>query len=348
MPRLDITALERELAQGKLRPAYILAGEESYLAQVALGMIKDAAMTCGTQEMSIFTFSARDASADEVLGSLRTVPLLGGRPLAILRDGGELAKAGRKVLLDALTGYMEEPVDSSTLVAVAEKLDGRTRFAQLAAKNGAVVECKPLFDDKLPSWIGIEVRRRKRQISHEAARFLADLTGNDLGQLTQAIERVILYAGDRAALELKDIEEAVADTHQRDIFDLTNAVGERSLSKALSYLHNLLENGQPPPLILHMLARHFRLLSKAKEISGRVNDRTEAASYLGVNPFYAKDYIEQARNFSKGELRESFRALYRCDREIKSSRLPRERVLERAIMAIAQKKGAARNTGSAR
>jgi DNA polymerase III delta subunit len=67
-----------------------------------------------------------------------------------------------------------------------------------------------------------------------------------------------------------------------------------------------------------------------------------------VNPFYAKDYIEQARNFSKGELRDSFRTLYRCDREIKSSRLSRERILERAIVTITEKKSAAPRRDSAR
>ncbi|MFA4874461.1 MAG: DNA polymerase III subunit delta [bacterium] len=337
MPKIDITALERELAQGRICPVYAIVGEESYLAQNALGFIKDAVAAHGGNDMSAVTFSARDASAENIVNALRTIPLLGGRPLVILRDGGELAKEGRKALMETLTAYLESPVDSATLVLVAEKLDGRTRLAALATKQGSFVECKPLFDDKLPSWIGIEVRRRNCQMSHEAARFLADLIGNDLGQIVQAIERVILYAGGRKVLELKDVEEAVADTHQRDIFDLTNAVGERKLSRALSYLHNLLENGQPPPLILHMLARHFRLLAKAKEIAGRVSERGEVASYLGVNPYYASDYLEQARNFSKGELRESFRALYRCDREIKSSRLPRERILERAIISITQK-----------
>lgn len=336
MPKLDITSLERELTKGRLSPVYVIIGEEAYLAQNALKFIKDAAGRAGSDANNITTLSARDASADGIMNALRTVPLLGGRPLVILRDGEELAKEGRKSLLEELASYLEKPVESATLVVVAEKIDGRTRFMQLATKNATLIECKPLFDNKVPSWIGIEVRSRGRQIALQAAEFLADLIGNDLGQIVQAIERVILYVGERKVVELKDVEEAVAETHQRDIFDLTNAVGQRKLSRALSYLHNLMDNGQPPPLILHMLTRHFRLLSKAKEIAGRTSDRGDTASYLGVNPYYAKDYLEQAKNFSKGELRGSFRALYRCDRAIKLSRLPRERILEKAIVEITE------------
>ena len=130
--------------------------------------------------------------------------------------------------------------------------------------------------------------------------------------------------------------DAITETHQRDVFELTDAVGERKLSRALSFLHNLIQNGQPPPLIVHMLARHFRILSKAREIEGRMMDRAEIARYLGVNPFYANNYVRQAKNFSRQELRKSFQKLSRCDREIKSSRLPRERVLERAIISITE------------
>jgi DNA polymerase III subunit delta len=337
MPKLDAIALEKELAAGTLRPLYVLAGDESYLAHGALASLK---AKLGAEENSESTWqvSARDAKADAVIGALRTVPLLGGRPLVIVREGELLTKEGQKALLEALTSYAEAPLDSATLVVMAEKLDGRTRFMGLAAKQGAVVECKKLFDDKVPSWVGVEVRKRGRQISHEAARFLAEMVGNELGQIAQAIDRLLLYVGDKRAIELRDVEEAVAETRQRDVFDLTDAVGRRNLARALSYLHNLLENGQAPPLIVHMLARHFRILAKAKEIAGRGADRAEVASYLGVNPFYASNYVEQARNFSKGELRGSFAILHRCDREVKSSRLPRERILERAIVALTEKR----------
>ncbi|MFH1829959.1 MAG: DNA polymerase III subunit delta [Pseudomonadota bacterium] len=337
MPKLDITTLDQELRQGKIRPLYVIVGEESYLAQGALRQLREAIGGGEGCELSVCTYSARDVDAEEVIGALRNMSLLGARPLVIVRDGEYITKDSRKNFLEALSDYLNAPLEASTLIISAVKIDGRSRFMQVATKQGAVVECKKLYDDKLPSWIGMEVKNRGRQMSMEAARFLADMIGNDLGQQVGAIERLMLYVGDRKLIELKDVEEAVTETHQRDIFELTDAVGKRKLSRALSYLHNLTQNGQPPPLILHMLARHFRILSKAREIAGRMMDRAEIARYLGVNPFYAAGYVDQAKNFSKQELRKSFAVLHRCDREIKSSRLPRERVLERAIVEITEK-----------
>lgn len=344
MPKLDTIGLERELEKGVVQPLYVLVGAEHYLALGALRAIQAAVKAAGGDGLSATTVSAREARPDMVLGVLRTVPLLGGRPLVVIREGESMAKE----MADALADYSGCPVPSATLVVVAEKLDGRSRFMQVAAKAGVVIECKPLYLDKVPSWINAELKRQGRQISQEAARFLADLIGNDLGQLSGAIERLVLAVGERRLIELRDVEEAVAETHQHDIFELTDAVGTRRWSKALALLKNILDNGESPVLILNMLARHFRLLSKAKEVAGRLPDGADVARYLGVHPYFVKNYVSQARNFSKSELSAAFRLLHRCDRELKSSRLSRERILERALFALMENKGAAPSGGGAR
>lgn len=330
MPKLDITSLDRELRTGRLYPAYVVVGEEGYLAQGAMRLLREKFCGTGADDLSCRSFDAKESNVGEIIDALRTVPFLSSKTLVIIREAEKM----QKVLLDALTGYLESPVDTSVLAVVASKLDGRTRFMQLAGKVGAVVECKPLFANKIPLWINMEVKRGGKQISQEAAGFLADMVGGELGQLAQAIERIILYVGDRKIVELSDIEHAIADTHQRTIFELADAVGMRKLPKAVSLLHNILENGGAPVLTLNMLARHFRILSKAKEITGRISNNGEIARYLGVHPFYAMNYMEQAKNFSNGEIRAGFRILHRCDKGLKSSRIPKERILEKALFSL--------------
>lgn len=332
MPKIDIAELDRELKQGKIRFLYVITGSERYLSHGALRRIQETLREKGG-EFGEKSFSGKETKAEDLINSLRTVPLLGGRPTIIIKDAEGLSKN----VLEVLTDYLEKPVESSTLVLVAEKLDGRTRFMSLAAKIGAVIECKPLYMDKVPFWINMETRRLGKQISQEAARFLADMIGNDLGQLANAIERICLYVGERKIVEIKDVEDAVAETHQRDVFELTDAVGSKKLVKAMSLLHNILENGESPILVLNMLARHFRILSKAKEIAGRVTDNSEVARYLGVHPYFAKNYLSQSRNFSGKELRAGFRTLCRCDRELKSSRVAKERIIEKALFSLVGK-----------
>nr|HPM41921.1 DNA polymerase III subunit delta [bacterium] len=334
--------IEKEVGKGKIRPIYIIVGAEHHLALEALSVVRKAVEDAGADPISFQSVPGREVRAEAVISSLRTVPMLGGRPLVILREGESIPKDA----MEALASYMEKPVESSTLVIVAEKLDGRTKFMQAAAKNGAVIECRPLYLDKVPPWISRETRRKGRQIAQAAAEFMANMVGADLGQLSEAIDRVILYVGDKKIIELKDVEQAVAETHQHTIFEMTDAVGQRNWPKAFAFLTNILENGEPPVLVLGMLSRHFRILSKAKEAAGRVADG-ELAKYLGVHPYYARNYLAQSRNFSAGELRRAFRLLHRCDRELKSSRIPKGRVLERVLLELMGQKGAAPKRGGA-
>lgn len=329
MPKIDIIELERELRGGKIKSVYIIYGTEHHLVFSALRFVKDAIIGKDGSDFAVKTLSGREARGGDVLTALKTVSMLGGRPLVIIREGESIPKA----TLEALTGYVERPVESSTLVVVAEKMDGRTRFMQVAQKNGAVIECKPLYQDKVPFWVNMEVKRQGRQISEQSARFLADMVGNDLGQIAQAIEKIILYIGDKKLIDVPDIENAITETHQHVIFELTDAVGQRRLANALKLLQNIIENGESPIVILNMLARHFRILSKAKDIAGRAGEG-ETAKYLGVHPFFAKNYVSQAKNFSAGDLKKSFGVLHRCDRALKSSRLDKERILEKAVFAI--------------
>jgi len=334
MPKIDITALDRELRSETLRPCYAITGEEHYLVKTAISLIKDKILgKSGESDFGLHTFVGSDAKVEAVLGALCTVSFLAVRTLVIIRDADKL----KKELMESLVDYLSRPADTAFLLFSGTRLDGRSKLMQQISKIGAVIECKPLYANKIPSWINLEVKRRGLQISQQAAGFLADMVGGDLSQILQSIDRLVLYVGDRKLIELSDVEESIAETHQRTIFELTDAVGERKISRAIFLLNNILEHGTSPVLALNMLARHFRILSKAREIGGRLGDNAQTAKYLGVHPFYLQNYMKQAGNFSGGELCAAFRKLHACDRNIKSSRIPPKRAIERALFAIIQK-----------
>ena len=57
------------------------------------------------------------------------------------------------------------------------------------------------------------------------------------------------------------------------------------------------------------------------------------ASYLGVNPYFVKNYMAQAKNYSLEQLKHKFSDLSECDRELKSSRVPNRIILEKLILS---------------
>ncbi|MFH1873678.1 MAG: DNA polymerase III subunit delta [Pseudomonadota bacterium] len=327
--KLDIVKLDQELRENNIRPLYIIVGEENYLAHSSLKRIEKSIFGNESNELARTVLDGQGFSQAAFLQALQSMPMFGNKTLVIVRDADKISKEK----LENLLPHLEKISSATTAIFMAAKLDGRSRFMQVCAKNiqTAIIECKPLYANQVASWINMEMRHFQKQIAQDAAGFLADIVGSDLGQLMQAMERISLFVGLKKLVELADVEEAIAETTQRSVFELTDAIGNKDKARALSVLHNLMEYGASPVLILNMIARHFRILIKAKEVIGKGSER-ELASYLGVNSFFVRNYLNQAQKYSITELKAKFSDLCFRDRQIKSSRLPRERILEQLII----------------
>ena len=96
-------------------------------------------------------------------------------------------------------------------------------YAQLGKKGWLHVLEAPR---QLAPWVTRRGEGARRGRSTPAAvQRLVDAVGDDLSRLALAIEQLALYAGDRAVTS-DDVDELIADTRERSVFELTDAIGE--------------------------------------------------------------------------------------------------------------------------
>ena len=97
-------------------------------------------------------------------------------------------------------------------------------------------------------------------------------TGFTLADSMKALEMLITYTGERISIEEADVEEVVGKTKEDTIFDLTGALAEKNLQKALSHMKDLFDQGVNHVLILSMIVREIRFLLHAKILikSGKI------------------------------------------------------------------------------
>ena len=336
---MDITQLDRDLRAKKIAHGYLLAGPERHLVLTAQRQILNAVF--GDAPQSVDRFSFEKAKLAAVLDSLNTASLLTPRKVVIAEEADRLKKAD----WEALKNYLAKPNPQSVLILVGEELT-RNRIPRTALVDKshevsgssclAVVECKKLYPNQLPAWINMEAKNLGAQISQEAARFLGDLIGAELGAIHQALEKLLLFVGQRGLIQLEDVEKVIANTAQKNVFDMTNAIGLKKSTEALQFLNNILEQGEEPVRIFAMIVRHFRLLAKAQEVLAKngPNAQPALAKELGVHPFFAKDYAVQAKRFRPRGWGKRFETLAESDRALKSSRLKSQAVLEKLILRL--------------
>jgi len=339
-PPPDILAA---VARGEIDPIYCLSGER-YLVDEAVAAIRLAVLTemGPAAAFNQDVFDLKEKGVGPAISTAKTLPMMSKRRLVVGKAIDEV-KAGD---LEPLASYAEDPNPSTCLILVADKVDVRFRAFQVLRKRGYLHVFAPLREQALAGWLRNEARTRKIALGPEAAAALAVSAGPDLGRLGQALEQLALYAGDRA-ITVDDVEDLIAETRQRGIFELTKAIGAGEVGRSLVLLANMLRNREPALKIQFMLARQFRQIWRAKELAAAGASRGDIASGVGISPYFLDDVLVPARRISRAALVRAFERLFQADLGLKTSRLDPEITLSRLVQALAED-AAGRHQGAAR
>jgi DNA polymerase-3 subunit delta len=93
---------------------------------------------------------------------------------------------------------------------------------------------------------------------------LYEMTGFDLRTFCNNLEKLINWVGDRAEITIKDVESVLQRTKRDPIYELTNALADRSADSALFFLDSILSSGIHPLQVLSALINQVRKLLLAK------------------------------------------------------------------------------------
>jgi len=337
-----------ELRRGEIAPIYCLYGKERFLLGRVLDALRAAVLEPATKDFNHDVLDAK-AGAPAIVAAARTLPMMAKRRLVVVRGADEIKADAAEPLL----AYVADPAPETVLVLLCEKVDARQKLFATIKKKGALAAFDPPRDRELYSFIVAEARARGGGIEESAARLLAEIVGPDLGQLAQAVEKLVLYAasGGRGPDELssagrgastprlisarrisdEDVATCVAETRARSIFDLMNAVGQGDREAALRQVRRMLADRESPIGIVSMLARHFRQLAVTRELTQQRAGKGEIASALGLNPYFVDGLVAQARRYNPRALARALERICEADAALKSSRLDDGILLERLI-----------------
>lgn len=302
--------LTEEIASGALAPVYILCSAEPLLVDRALAAIRDAAMPPALRAFNEDSIDARGASASRILQAARTLPMMAARRLVLVRDLAQMSAAE----LAELAPYLDSPSPETVLVATTSKVDRRLKFFAAAAKRGFLHELAPPRD--VAGWVSDEARRKDVAIPPPARTRLLEVVGADLSRLSLVLDQLALYAGDRP-IAVDDVDDLVADTRERSVFELTDAIGAGDRRRALAAVTSLIDQRQSAIGVIAMLARHVRQLALYRAGRDTGMGKPDLARALGVPPFVVDKLGRQASRYSDASLGHAVAALGAADRALK-------------------------------
>ncbi len=343
VPQLTPEQAIEEAESGRLRPVYLVVGEELFFRQRVLGAMRHAVVGGGGASLNEDQFVAGEVDVRVVISAARTLPMFGVRRLVTVRgverwDKGDAEdKEAKGVVhkpLDQLAEYALGAPDTTTLLLIADKLDNRRRLVATAKKEGFLVVCAGLPQHAVPGWIRQRAREHGHGLGPNAAELLAELCGADLSVLSDALERVELFVGKGAELSEAAVLQCVANMQPGSVWDLVGAVGRRDAGAALAALDRVFEPGAGPRLVglLCWSARQLIRFGSARR-AGLSPD--EAGARAGVPPFKVRELNDQLRQLPLERAERWLEALAQLDFDLKGgSRLPQKALLEAALLGF--------------
>jgi DNA polymerase-3 subunit delta len=363
-------------------PLLLICGDDDFtVKQKARAYFDQWSAELGGMDHEIVDASAGNAGeALNRLGRLRealnTLPFFGGAKVIWFRDCtflGEDRTSASAAVTEELTRLGDELKafrwDGVRLLISSSKPDKRRSFYKTVEKLGSVESFNALSaDDK--DWAGKAEAEALRlfQLGHKdiADNALAELVtrvGPNLRALTNEVEKLSLYVGDRPEVALADVQTMTTPQKLAKAFALGEALGERDLAKLLRVLDQELweirtgvDKKKSEIGLLYGLISKIRALLMLRELRDQgllkpVRDYNSFKSQLdrlpttslpddkrynplAGHPFVLFQAARQAENYSVPELIHAMGALLDANVKLVSSGLDEAMVLQQALVEI--------------
>jgi DNA polymerase III subunit delta len=202
------------------------------------------------------------------------------------------------------------------------------------------VELARVEEGEAVRWITDYCTGRGVKIEADGARELVDALGGDMMMISNELEKLILYVGEKKRITLGDVETMVLAAKQRSLYELTDAISSKDRVRALEVLDAILSSGDGEEASIghvYMLAKTFRQMLIILERNVRDQRMLWAALWQGfrVPPFAADDIIKQARRYkNRRELTRAIRLVAKADLALRSNPVSKRMVLERLVMDL--------------
>ena len=297
------------MAGDKRDPIYVFHSEHPILIERAVSELRDAVVPPAARGFN-YDVVEGNPKASQIVALAQTLPMMAASRMVFVRDLSLLPADEGETLLD----YVAKANPSTVIVALASKLDKRLKlFAQLSKKGYLHVLEAPR---QLGAWVRDEAKTRNVKMDAAAVQRLVDAVGSDLSRLALTIEQLGLYTAGKPVTS-DDVDELVADTRERSVFELTDAIGAADRARALAAVAALCDQRESAVGVVVMLARHIRQLSLLHHMRASQTPRGEWASRIGVPPFVVDKLIAQARSYTPAALAAATRRLAAADRALK-------------------------------
>src|SRR5262245_1476293 len=329
---MDAFEFLAKAAKTKPQPVYVLFGDEDFLKRQVRAALEPLLLEDADPAFAISVYPGEEANWSTVRSELDTLPFLSPRRVIVIEQADPFVTEHRA----QLEKYITKP-SKGTLILEVHTWASNTKLAK-ALPDDVSIACKALKPFQLPPWCVQRAQAEyQKKLSTAGAELLADLIEPSLGLLDQELAKLATYVGDRAAIDVDDVDILCGRSRSAETFKVFNAIGEGKIADALAILHRLRDEGEEPIAILGAFSWQLRRLAQAARFIKQGESVQQALAQAGARDFAMKGWEQQMKHLGMKRLEKLYDWLLELDLGLKGSNpLPSWMQLERLVIRLSQ------------
>lgn len=293
--------LMSNIKERKFAPIYLLQGEELYFIDALCDALTENIMSEEMRAFNQIVLYGNDTDGGTVASYCRQLPMMGEHEAIIIKEAQQLDK------IEQLHAYTATP-QASTILVLCHKgkaMDRRTPLYKSIKANGVVFDSVSPRDYEAERWISGFAATKGLKLDSAASKILVAHLGVDISKISNELEKMtVSLPKDRTTITPEDIENHIGISRQFNNYELSNAILDRQMEKALTIAQHMGENPKAYPLLLtvKVLYDSFRQLFTynyicwdARRRGVVVPDQSEMCRAMRLNsPYFLKDISRRA------------------------------------------------------
>lgn len=306
--------LKKQVKSDTLQNMFHFFGEEVYLKQHYLGILKDK-LSGEFPEFNLIEFEGEVTSQD-IDVSFNTPPMMGDKKLVIFKDTG-IFKLGAKAK-DAFCDALKNAADYLYVIVYDDNFDKRNSAYKAFSEKALSVDFQRRTRADIKAWIVNLLKKCHKKMSIDAMEYFLDSVGVDMHGVLTDVNKLIAYVGERDVIEKEDVKNVVTKEFFTKEYVLTDSLLSGNKKEAMRALCELMEMRSDPIMLLYIISSGYIATYKARILLDEGALPQQITKALGLpRDFLAKKYTDFARKLTLSGLKRAINLIKNADYDMK-------------------------------
>lgn len=258
-------------------------------------------------------------NVEDIVNEAETISMFSNNKLIIIDSTSYLSDKKEVDNIKLLEDYFDNFNSNSYLLFIcySSSVDSKRKLVKLISTKGISKKIEA-NDDYLCDYVINYFNNNGYKFDKFLATYLINRCGNNIDNLTNEMDKLMLYKMDNKNITKDDINMLTDENIDDTVFDLVGAIIKKDTNKAIKLYNNFVLNGMDSSQIINLLASQIRLLFQVKRLYNEGKSNEEIAKILEFKSVYRVKYLlSDSYYYTEKDLLKYLYKLAELDHDIK-------------------------------